>query len=446
MSSVQTPPLLVWLRADLRLHDHPALHLALREAQKTNAKLLLIWCWSNEERVDGIDLPRVDQARTHFTLSCAHALQAEVERRGGRLILCQGRAERVIPQLVERLNISKVYGHHAVANDEREEERRLAGRLAELGAPLLLAWGHTLYEQRQLPFELNSLPDIFTQFRKKMEREPAPKAPLTRPERITTPPEGADSLLKELGIKEAPTPPHWEEDERACLRFEVGERGGLNRVEDYLWTRGCIETYKETRNGMVGESYSTKLSPWLSVGALSPRYVWHEVLRYERERVENDSTYWVRFELLWREYFQWVALKWGARLFQAGGLKSTSPLKREPLTLNSRARRAFEQWRSGETEDSFVNANMRELSATGFMSNRGRQNVASYLVHDLGVDWRAGAAYFESQLIDYDPASNWGNWAYVAGVGNDPRPQRRFNTQGQAARYDGDHRFRDHWR
>jgi deoxyribodipyrimidine photo-lyase len=95
----------------------------------------------------------------------------------------------------------------------------------------------------------------------------------------------------------------------------------------------------------------------------------------------------------------------------------------------------FNGWIHGKTEDDFVNANMIELAQTGFMSNRGRQNVASYLVHDLKIDWRWGAAYFESQLIDYDFSNNWGNWMYVAGVGNDPR-SRRFNTKLQAERYD----------
>jgi deoxyribodipyrimidine photo-lyase len=79
------------------------------------------------------------------------------------------------------------------------------------------------------------------------------------------------------------------------------------------------------------------------------------------------------------------------------------------------------------------------------MSNRGRQNVASYFVHDLGMDWRWGASYFESQLIDYDPASNWGNWAYIAGVGNDPRPDRKFNSAKQANDYDKNRTFRDLW-
>ncbi len=106
----------------------------------------------------------------------------------------------------------------------------------------------------------------------------------------------------------------------------------------------------------------------------------------------------------------------------------------------------FQLWKEGKTGDSFVDANMRELAATGWMSNRGRQNVASYLIHDMQVDWLLGAAYFESQLIDYDPCSNYGNWAYIAGVGNDPRPVRKFNTAKQAQDYDPQRTYRKLWK
>jgi deoxyribodipyrimidine photo-lyase len=96
----------------------------------------------------------------------------------------------------------------------------------------------------------------------------------------------------------------------------------------------------------------------------------------------------------------------------------------------------FDKWVKGETGVPFIDANMRELQQTGFMSNRGRQNVASFLTKDLGIDWTWGAAYFESQLIDYDVCSNWGNWNYLAGVGNDPREDRYFNIGRQADMYD----------
>jgi deoxyribodipyrimidine photo-lyase len=103
------------------------------------------------------------------------------------------------------------------------------------------------------------------------------------------------------------------------------------------------------------------------------------------------------------------------------------------------------KWINGQTESDFVNANMLELRETGFMSNRGRQIVASYLINDLKVDWRFGAAYFEEQLIDYDVCSNWGNWAYLAGVGNDPRSNRYFDTKKQADIYDKNGEYRNRW-
>ena len=106
---------------------------------------------------------------------------------------------------------------------------------------------------------------------------------------------------------------------------------------------------------------------------------------------------------------------------------------------------ALKSWIEGTTKSEFVNANMIELKETGFMSNRGRQNVASYFCNELQMDWRIGAAYFESQLIDYDVCSNWGNWAYLAGVGNDPRKHRYFNIEKQTKDYDKDGEFRKLW-
>jgi deoxyribodipyrimidine photo-lyase len=130
-------------------------------------------------------------------------------------------------------------------------------------------------------------------------------------------------------------------------------------------------------------------------------------------------------------------LKYTSKIFKIGGiLKKNYHWNRDQKTV--------QQWIQGETKDDFVNANMIELRETGFMSNRGRQNVASYFAKELLLDWRIGAAYFESMLIDYDVHSNYGNWMYVAGVGNDPR-DRKFNTQLQAERYDQNHKYRKLW-
>ena len=200
----------------------------------------------------------------------------------------------------------------------------------------------------------------------------------------------------------------YQEDERSAFPFSGGENSGLERLQYFLWTSDCVAKYKETRNGLLGRDYSTKFSPWLAAGCLSPRKIFWEIKKYEEKRVANQSTYWVIFELLWRDYFRFVCYKYGDSVFHETGIMN----KRLPW---SQDKVKFEAWREGRTGVPFVDANMRELARTGWMSNRGRQNVASFLVKDLGLDWRLGAEWFESQLLDHDVCSNYGNWNYAAG-------------------------------
>ena len=169
-------------------------------------------------------------------------------------------------------------------------------------------------------------------------------------------------------------------------------------MQDYLYTTRSILNYKETRNGLVGVDYSSKFSPWLALGSLSPKWIYYAIREFEKENGANDSTYWLIFELLWRDFFRFMIKKHGEKYFLyncISGKHETAPERNDKVLLS---------WIEGYTGDDFVDANMRELATTGFMSNRGRQNVASYFINDLKQDWRVGAAYFEQELIDYDPA------------------------------------------
>jgi deoxyribodipyrimidine photo-lyase len=222
------------------------------------------------------------------------------------------------------------------------------------------------------------------------------------------------------------------------LAFAGGERSGQARLRHYFWDSDGLSRYKHTRNGLLGADYSSKFSPWLANGSLSPRTVYREVRRYERERVKNDSTYWLIFELIWRDYFAFLARKYPRRIFSLRG-----PMRRERPWSEDPA--VFERWQRGLTGQQFIDANMREIAATGFMSNRGRQNTASFLARNLKVSWLMGAEYFESLLIDYDPASNYGNWTYTVGVGTDPRRDRVFNPERQAQTYDPKGEYRRRW-
>ena len=176
-----------------------------------------------------------------------------------------------------------------------------------------------------------------------------------------------------------------------------------------------------------------------------------QLKQFEADHGSNDSTYWIYFELLWREYFYWKCLSLGSSLFgETSNHKLDSSNSSATLNLN------FAKWKSGNTNYPIVDACMRQLNETGYMSNRGRQLAASCLIYELGIDWRHGAAYFESQLIDYDVASNWGNWAYIAGALNQPVPNNQtknqpqpkshhFDLGKQTEMYDPDHAFINQW-
>ncbi|CAH1793089.1 unnamed protein product [Owenia fusiformis] len=229
--------------------------------------------------------------------------------------------------------------------------------------------------------------------------------------------------MSDLGVQEiAP-------DKRSAFPFSGGETSALDRLNKYLWETDSVAVYKETRDGMVGSDYSTKFSTWLANGCLSPRQIYWELKKYESKRTSNQSTHSVVFELLWRDYFKYVGLKHGDKLFNLDGIMGKQIEWKQDQKL-------FEAWKEGRTGVPYVDANMREMAATGYMSNRGRQNVASFLTNDLKLDWRMGAEWFESMLIDHDVCSNYGNWQYSAGIGNDPSQDRKFNVVKQGLDYD----------
>lgn len=270
----------------------------------------------------------------------------------------------------------------------------------------------------------------------RVEKHATVNPPFPSPRLLRPLPDGLDvgeiPAVEDLGL----TAPAF--DDRGVLQFRGGETEALARLDGYFWKADRLRIYKETRNGMLGEDYSSKFSPWLALGCLSPRHVYEQVQQYEEQRVRNDSTYWLIFELLWRDYFRFICAKHGDKIFRASGMQGISIAWKQDW-------QRFDLWQAGLTGFPLVDANMREIAATGFMSNRGRQNVASFLTKNLGIDWRMGAEWFESLLIDYDVCSNWGNWNYTAGVGNDARGFRFFNILKQSKDYDPEGKYVKHW-
>jgi len=414
-----------WFRNDLRLRDNPGLRAALEE----NFSVLPVYIL--DQRLLSADrwgFQRLGPYRARFLLESLSDLQEDLREKSSELLFEVGIPEEVLPELAQQYQCKAVYASKEYTHEEQQTEERIASNL-----PLHLYHSALLVAPDQVPFKVDQVPDVYTQFRKKIEKYALVPEPLDPPEQIDTvafQPTPLPSPEK-LGY-ELPEP-----DERAVLQYKGGALYAFQRLDHYLWDTDALATYKETRNGLIGADYSSKFSAWLANGSISPRSIYHEVEVYEAERERNKSTYWMKFELLWREYFKYVAMRYGRRIFLKGGIQNKAvDWKDSP--------KAMRKWMTGTTGDDFVDANMRELLYTGYMSNRGRQNVASYLVHRLKQDWRKGAAWFESLLIDYDVASNYGNWMYAGGVGNDPR-DRVFNTKKQAKNYDTDGAYRQLW-
>ena len=424
--------ILIWYRNDLRLHDHEPLHLAL----KAKAQIIPVYCFDPRQfGQTSFGFPKTGTFRAQFLRESLQDLRQSLQQRGSNLIVRTGYPETIIPELVKVLNVDAVYHYKEVTAEEVQVEMAVANALKPLAVPLKSHWGTTLYDIEDLPFSIKRLPEVFTQFRKQVEKNSSVYASFPTPKTLPSLPQiepGIIPELKDFGLELPAT------EERAVLQFKGGETAGIERLKDYFWQQNCLKDYKQTRNGLLGANYSSKFSPWLALGCLSPRFIYDQVEDYEEQRVKNDSTYWLVFELLWRDYFRFICLKHGNRIFRKSGLQGIDI----PWQEN---REQFERWQTGTTGFPFIDANMQELYATGFMSNRGRQNVASFLTKNLGINWQMGAEWFESILIDYDVCSNWGNWNYTAGVGNDARGFRYFNIPKQAKDYDPKGNYVKHW-
>jgi len=423
---------IVWFKTDLRIEDNETLVRAIAISEN----VIPVYCFDESHfETTSYGFKKTGSFRAQFLLESLQDLDASLRTLGSGLLILKGKPEIEIPKIVNQCKAQKVFAKREVAFEERQTEKKVQDELFKLRCELEKISTSTLYHAEDLPFSIKDIPDVFSNFRKKTEKDSEIRAAFDAPTKINSPKILPLELptLEDLGLAKTTI------DSRAVLQFRGGETEALQRLHHYFYDTQCLSSYKETRNGMVGADYSSKFSAWLAMGCISARFIYAEIKKYEKQFGANDSTYWLVFELLWRDFFRFMFKKHQTKFFLYEGIKT------EKVNSKSLNEKLLSQWMNGATNSDFINANMLELQQTGFMSNRGRQNVASYFCNELNMDWRFGAAYFEQELIDYDVCSNWGNWAYLAGVGNDPRGHRYFNIEKQAADYDKNKLFRNLW-
>ncbi|XP_031276418.1 cryptochrome DASH, chloroplastic/mitochondrial isoform X3 [Pistacia vera] len=399
---------IVWFRNDLRVLDNEALY----KAWISSEMVLPVYCVDPRlfNATYNFGFPKTGASRAQFLMECLADLRKNLMNRGLNLLIQHGEPEEIIPSLAKSFGAHTVYAQKETCSEELNVERLVRKGLQQvvlsvqskdssrICPKLQLIWGTTLYHLDDIPFSPSTIPDVYTQFRKYFQAVEA---------KCTV---------------------------RGCIRVPTS-LGPAPSVGDW----GCVPSTEQL--GLQSQKVSRGMKFMGGESAAVGRvheYFWKKVKRYERERHANDSTYWVLFELIWRDYFRFISVKYGNSIFHLGG-----PRKLEYKW--SQDQKLFESWRDGCTGYPLIDANMKELSATGFMSNRGRQIVCSFLVRDMGIDWRMGAEWFETLLLDYDPCSNYGNWTYGAGVGNDPREDRYFSIPKQAQTYDPEGEYVAYW-
>lgn len=408
---------ILWFRNNLRLRDNRCLDYAA----KHQISVLPLYVLDDRlTQTSFANIPRCGNIRMAWLLENLKSLQCEIRNNGSELYIKRGNVVETLKHIAAITQLNTIITNYEPGYEEEHD----VWALNKAGLNLIVLNDNFLIPPEHLPFKLEQIPQVFTDFRHKIEKDYSEEIFFSdlMPKFITS------STIKTEEIT----------NENTLLIYKAGERAALNRMNYYFFESKLVATYKETRNGLLGIDFSSHFSPWLALGVISPQTILRYLREFEHQFGTNKSTYWLWFELLWREFFRYQMMKFGKLFFLKRGIrnKKSEGIKNELL---------FKQWINGNTPEPFINANMLELKQTGFMSNRGRQNVASYLIHDLNIDWRWGAAYFEMQLLDYDVSSNWGNWAYIAGVGNDPRPFRKFNIKKQQEQYDPECKFTNYW-
>ena len=427
---MQKKQALVWFKNDLRVSDNASLSCAIQENEFVVAAYFFD---PRQFETSNYGFKKTAKYRTKFLIESIVELRQNLEKINVTLLVYNDLPENIIPNIVNENNIKTIYFQKEWTSDEVKIVENLRSKI-DLSIEFKTVYDQFLFHPNDLPFELENLPNVFTQFRNKCEKTVSIRTEITSIsmskinliENKTTIP-----TLKNLGFED------FEIDNRTAFPFLGGESQARKRLENYFFETENLSLYKATRNGLIGSDYSSKFSPWLSNGCISAKTIYWEICKYEKKITKNESTYWLVFELIWRDYFKFISMKYGQKIFKIGGiLEKNYEWKTNKILID--------KWINGETHEPFVNANMIELKNTGFMSNRGRQNVASYFSKNLLLDWRIGAAYFESLLIDFDVHSNYGNWMYLSGVGNDPR-DRKFNIELQATNYDPNNAYQNLW-
>lgn len=432
---------LIWFRKNLRIYDNRCLDTTLRNSDKVVAVFIIDPCFFQNTKYG---FKRLSDFRLSFLYESIEQLRSNLELLNIHLNIIQGDSFTVLSEIIKQEKISDLYYEKDIAAEERAIEKEIKKAFSNINFNKFNA--NYIFKYDEIKGRVKKLQDTFTKFRKYHEQDfLESKKVIINPnyshksESINLNEENYRKIDMEIlaNLQTLKNQINVLCDTRATFLYKGGEEAGLDRIKNFIWEQKSIKRYKRTRNGLMGRNFSSRFSAWLANGSISVNFVMHEIEKFENDVLKNESTYWLKFELLWREYFRLLYGKYKKKSFFLKG-----PHDRE--TYNDLDEELCNKWINGKTGQAFIDANMICLKQTGYLSNRGRQNVVSYFIHELKQDWRFAASYLESMLIDYDIFSNWLNCSYIAGLMGTAEAHK-FDLNHQVNSYDPKRHFIKHW-
>lgn len=379
---------ILWFRQDLRLHDNEALMEATRNADE----LIPVYIIDAHHR-------HFSAYRIRFLLDSITDLRNQLRALGSDLLVRIGAPDQILYQLALDTKSQWVYCNRERTKEEVDIQDKLEKRLWTIGAELRYTRGKMLYYTSDLPFPITQCPDSFVVFKKEVEHFIPVRKPLDKPTIIPPLTGGLDpGNISDKAEVVSGTP------EKSIISYTGGETEGLK----------VLNVFGEHQKQTLLDVEGITLSPWISLGCLSPKLVYHHSYSMKLGGEE------IRHYLIYRDYLRLMGKKYGDMIFYKSGItgKKMSFVKDKDV---------LHKWKLGKTDVDIVDAGMHQLNLTGWMPDVLRRLIANYFINVLKLDWRLGAAYFESMLIDYDPCSNWVSWLNLAGLGPDSREDRTIH-------------------
>lgn len=419
-------PIIVWLRYDLRLDDHPAFY----EAAQTKKPIIPLYIWAPDEELSWKP-GAASQWWLHHSL---RSLQQSIQTKNNRLIIRQGNARDVLDQIIQETGADTVFWSRRYEPSLVQRDTDIKSHLKEKGIGVKSFNSALLFEPWEITTQQDQPYKVFTPFWKMCTARPEPPPPLDAPKKLNAPNNYPSSLkVEELGL--LPTINWYGGMDKTWQPGEDGAKVHLKR-----FNQKAVMAYQHARDipEMVGTS---RLSPYLHFGEVSPRRIWQSIRDYQLKHHAGDpkpANAYLR-EIGWREFAQHILFHFPHTTEKPMNVKFANfPWKEDQGVL--------ERWQKGQTGYPIVDAGMRELWATGWMHNRVRMVAASFLVKHLLIPWQEGAKWFWDTLVDADLANNSMGWQWTAGCGADAAPYFRiFNPITQGEKFDKDANYVRQW-